>query len=943
MIASAGMSETLDGVAAPSPREVAGSASNEVYALLSTRPHGLSGEEATARKARFGPNALPAPPRPSVWWRFLRQFRDLFAVLLLVAAAISFGTYFIDHRNPYDLEVALAVLGVVLINAVIGFAQEYQAERATEALQQLVPREARIMRDREELRVSTTALVPGDVVLLEEGDEVPADARLVRAYEMSTNNASLTGESAPARKTADPVVEANLGDTELPNLVFMGTTVASGSGTAVVYATGLQTQFGRVFRLTTQVADRPSPLQIEIATMAALVARAAIVIGVVMFILGHFLGLPLVQDFLFALGVMVAVVPEGMPATMTVSLAAGVRKMAHRAALIKRLSAVETLGSTTVICTDKTGTLTRGQMTAVELDARGHFRFTGTGYAPRGALVDEEGRTPPEPPPQVREALRCAALCTTARLVPPERRDGEWGLLGDPTEGALIAAAAKIGITLEASAQGFPRVGLLPFDSGRKRMTSVHEVEGARVAYVKGAPREVIEQCSRLWRDGQEAPWGEAEREATLAENDALASRALRVLALARRPLTADLPMTPADVERDLCFLGLIALMDPPRAEVADAVAQARTAGIRIVMVTGDYGLTADAIAHSIGICREPLVRIITGLELEQMDDTTLLGELQEHREVIFARVAPEHKLRVVSSFQSLGQVVAVTGDGVNDAPALKRADIGVAMGVSGTDVAREAATMVLLDDSFASIVHAIELGRAVYDNIRRFVVYLFSHNMAELMPFLFATVAAVHLVPLNALQVLSIDLGSDVMPALALGTEEPEPDVMRRPPRRPGSRLLDRASIGRILFLGAIQSTGAIVAFLVVLLAGGWHWGTSLPTRDPLYRHAITATQAAIVVSQVFNGFAVRTTLESVFTAGLLRNRRLIVAEAIGVGIISLISYARPLQRIFNTAPLDARDWAIVTAFGAALFVAEELRKAVLRARARRAARAGR
>ncbi|MBI4302169.1 MAG: cation-transporting P-type ATPase [Chloroflexi bacterium] len=920
------------------PRDIARLSPEEVFSSLDSNHHGITTTEAAARRALVGLNELPPPSRPSIWKRFFRQFRDLFAIMLLVAAAIAFITYFPDNRNPYDLELGIAILGVVLLNAVIGFAQEYQAERATEALQRLVPRAARVLRDGEEVHIQTTELVPGDVALLEEGDEVPADLRLVRAYELSTNNASLTGESAPVRKTIDPVFEQNLAETELPNLVFMGTAVASGSGMGIVYATGLRTQFGRVFRLTAQLTGRPSPLQLEVAAMALLVARAALVIGVIMFILGYFLRLGLIEDFLFALGVMMAMVPQGMPATMTVSLAVGVQQMARRAALIKRLSAVETLGSTGVICTDKTGTLTRGQMTVVELTVNSQrLHFTGTGYQPQGQLEDSNGNPIGNLSPLILEALRCAALCTTARLVPPKQPGDEWQVLGDPTEGALLTAASKVGLTPELLSQRYPRKALLPFDSGRKRMTTINDLDGCYIAYTKGAPREVIENCTRVLENGEERSWTEAERQAALAENDEMAARALRVLALARRQLPPELADRKAEhVERDLCFLGLIALTDPPRPEVAEAVRDAKHAGIRIVMVTGDYGLTADAIAHSIGICEQPLPRIITGFELDQMDDEQLGRELEEHQEVIFARVAPEHKLRVVAAFQSLGKVVAVTGDGVNDAPALKRADIGVAMGLTGTDVSREAATMVLIDDSFASIVHAVRLGRAAYDNIRRFVTYIFAHNMGELMPYLFATVAGVHLLPLNVLQILSIDLGSDVLPGLALGTEAPEPDVMRHPPRPRGTRLLNRATIGRILFLGSIQSLGSVGAFLSVLLLGGWTWGAALPTSDALYRHAITATQAAIVVSQFFNGFVVRTTLESVFSAGLFRNWRLVMAETIAVAILAMISYVPLLQEIFNTAPLTLRDWTIVAVFGALLFTAEEIRKAIVRARRR-------
>jgi magnesium-transporting ATPase (P-type) len=841
--------------------------------------------------------------------------------------------YFLDNYNPYDLEVSLVILAIVIINSTIGFAQGHMAERATRMLQRLVPHAARVLRGGEETAISTTELVPGDVILLEEGDDVPGDARLVRAYELFTNDMSLTGESTPVRKTADPVVGENLGDTELSNLVFMGTTVARGSGTALVYGTGLYTQFGHMYRLTAQVVERPSTLQIEVSSMAALVTRGAIAIGVLMFVVGHFLGLALIDNFLFALGVMVAVVPEGMPATMTVSLAIGVSRMTREKVFIKRLSTMETLGATTVICTDKTGTLTRGQMTVVEIRADGReFRVSGTGYEPGGHLEDANGNPVNELQGSLPDALRCAALCTTARLVPPEQPGEEWHVLGDPTEGALLTLAAKAGLTIDVTSN---RVALLPFDSGRMRMSSIHRIDGNYIVYVKGAPSAVIQRCTRVLENGVERSWDEREQQAAIDQNNLMAGRTLRVLALARRRLPPELVRgAPDEVEQELCFLGLVGLMDPPRYDVPEAVRTARTAGIRIIMITGDYGLTADGIAHAVGISEQGPTHIVSGFELDRMSDEELSRELTEHREIIFARATAKHKLRLVTTLQSRGEVVAVTGDGANDAAALRQADIGIAMGLSGTDVARGASEMVLLNDSFAAIVHGVRQGRAVYDNVRRFVIYIFSHNVGELMPFLFCTVARIPLVPLNALQVLSIDLGSDVLPALALGSENPERDVMERPPRQRKSRLLDRATISRILFLGGIQSVGAIIAFLSVLLAGGWIWGTALPMHDPLYRHAITATQAAIVVSQVFNSFSVRTTQESAFGKGLFSNWRLLGAQAVALAIMALISYAPPLQDVFNTAALSPSDWAIVTGFGVLLFVAEEIRKEFLRAR---------
>jgi potassium/sodium efflux P-type ATPase len=919
----------------------------DVYNALGTTPQGLRHDQVAELQKRYGWNRLPKARRRSLLGRFFVQFTDLFAILLIIASAITFIVYLLGGRNSSDLSLSFAILGVVLLNAAIGFFQEYHAERATEALNKLVPVKARIYRDGQEQALDASELVPGDVLLLEEGDNISADARLVQAFEMATNNITLTGESDPQHKTATAVLEEGLGWIETPNLVFMGTSVAAGSGVAVVHSTGEQTQFGKIFQLTAGVTDVPSPLQIEVHRMGKLVAKAALVIGGILFIMGRLLGLSWIEDFLFALGVMVAVVPEGLPATMSVSLAIGVQRMARRNALIKRLSAVETLGSANVIATDKTGTLTKGEMTVREIWRPGQLmQVSGVGFEPEGGFSLIEGSTDapvkkePEQLPQTElpvewdTLIKAAAFCNTARLAAPDQEHQGWSVLGDPTEGALLVLAGKAKFKLEAALQQEQRVYMLPFDSRRKRMSSLHQQNGRVIAYVKGAPREVLSLCtSQRSLQGVERPLDEGVREEIMARNDAMAKQGLRVLAMADRALPDVLKKYTSDsVEVDLIFLGLVGMMDPPRPEVVAAVQKARDAGVNIIMVTGDYGLTAEAIAESIGITGGAQARIITGAELEKMDDGQLKEALEIKQPLIFARVAPEHKMRVVAGLQELGQVVAVTGDGVNDAPALKRADIGIAMGITGTDVSREAAVMILLDDSFASIVHAIELGRSVYANIKKFILYMFSHNMAELLPFLFVTVAGVHMVPLSALQVLSIDLASDVLPGLALGTERPEPGLMKAPPRPRTARLFDFDLIKRILFLGGIQGAGAIAGFLFVLLQGGWHWGTVLPTTDLLYRHAITMTQAAIVVSQVFNGFAVRTVNVSVFRIGLFSNRFLIMGEAIGIGIMSAISYVPFMQRLFGTGPLRPGDWALLTAFGAVLFFAEELRKLAAR-----------
>jgi len=897
-------------------------------AALGSSRRGLDEAEAARRRASAGLNVLPRPRRRPVAAEFAAQLANMFAVVLLAAAALTFGIYFLSlPRDTKNLELAFGILGVVVLNALIGFVQEHAAERTAETLQAMVPHTAKVLRGGGLAEIPAEDLVPGDVMVLEAGDAVSADARVIEAHALSIEMAALTGESQPSGRTADPA-GAGVAPVEARDGVFMGTSVTTGTGKAVVFATGLGTEFGRIYRLTAGLPPEQSPLQRQVTDMARRVAAVAIGTGVLLFALRVVTGNPAALSFVFALGVMVALVPEGLPATLSVSLAIGVRRMARRQALIKRLAAVEALGSTTVICTDKTGTLTKAEMTVQQVWASGQTHtVTGAGYAPEGEVADAG---------LVAGLLRAGALCSDARLLPPARGEG-WRVLGDTTEGAILVAAAKAGIDLAAEAARTPRVGAFPFDPGRKLMTTIHQVSGGFEAYMKGSPQAVLDRCANACWDGRPVPLDDSLRRRIGDANDAMAGQALRVLAVARKTVGSG-RVSQDDAEHGLTFLGLVAMIDPPRPEVTAAVDACHGAGITIYMVTGDYGLTAEAVARRTGIIGAGPARVVTGADLDAMDDQALAAALQAGDQVIFARVRPEHKLRVVAALEQRGEIVAVTGDGANDAPALKRASVGVSMGEGGTDVARAASVMVLLDDSFASIAAAVELGRAVYQNIRRFLVYLFSHNLAELAPILVAAFVGFPLVPLSALQVLAIDLGSDVLPALALGAERPEPGTMDRPPRPPAEHLFSWPVVRRFLFLGTIQSTGVVFAFF-------WRIHTAhLPfsaftAANPTYREALTMTQAGIVVSQFFNSFAVRTDRESVLRAGLWSNPPLVAADCFGLAFMAAVSYLPALQAVFNTAPLRISDWLILIGFGVLLLGADEARKAWHR----RAARPGR
>lgn len=901
----------------------------ELFEALSTSAEGLSTEEASSRLKRDGPNEIATVPGKPLVLRLLANFYHLFAVLLWAGALLAFV-----GGMP---QLGWAIIAVIVINAVFSFWQEYRAEKATEALRELIPAKARVLRDGRAAEILAAEVVVGDVLLLEEGDNVAADVRVIEEYDLRVNQATLNGESKPTRRSSAPVTDEFSAPTEVPNLVFAGTSVAYGRGRAVVHATAMNTQFGRIATLTQGIGEELSPLQKQMVGVTRLVAALALGLGLVFFVLGYFVaGLTLVEGFLFAVGIIVANVPEGLLPTVTLSLAMGVQRMAKRNALVKRLSAVETLGSTTVICTDKTGTLTANEMTVREIwTADGGATVTGVGYDPTGHLLAHHDADPQDPARvrTVQQLVECGALCNSARLLQPEEANPLWRIVGDPTEGALLVLAEKAGIRVDELATRRPQVSELPFDSERKRMTSVREIDGRRVAYVKGAPKETLAACTHLMTAQGVTLLDERTRDEVVRRNDEMARGGLRVLAMAVRDVDEAIRYSVEDTERDLVFIGLVGMMDPPRPEVADTVNRAQTAGIKLIMITGDYGLTAESIARRVGIVHTERPLIVSGAELERMSDHQLREALRAD-EVLFARVAPEHKMRIALALKAEGHVVAMTGDGVNDAPALKAADIGVAMGVAGTDVAREAADMVLADDNFASIVYAVEEGRAVYDNIRRFVTYIFTSNVPEIVPFILFVLLKIPL-PLTVIQILFIDLGTDIVPALALGIEKPEPGVMTRPPRPASERLLNRRVLARAYFyLGPIQTAATMAAYFYLYYSRGWRPGQALAASGVVYLAATTMTLATVVSTQIGNAFAQRTTRRSVFKVGLLSNRLLLVGIALEVALIIAGVHAPFLQRVFGTAPLLPNEWLFVAAMWPVLLIADELRKAVVRAR---------
>ncbi len=823
---------------------------SEVFEHFHISEGGLSTKEAAKRLVQYGKNTIKEKRGKPLYIKFLAHFTSMMAILLWISGSLAFIA-----KMP---QLGIAVFCVNIINGIFSFIQEFRASKATEALKGMLSSYARVLRDGQEAQILADDIVPGDVMLVEEGDKISADARLIHASDLQLNQSTLTGESNPVRKFSDAIQREDLTSFETSNLIFTGSTVSSGSGLAVVIKTGMETEFGKIARLTQNVVEELSPLQKELNRLTKQISIIALTFGVAFFLLAiFFVKDPIAESFIFALGMIVAFIPEGLSPTVTLALAQGVQRMAKKNALVKNLSSVETLGCTSVICTDKTGTLTQNEMTVnhIWLPDR-EIEVTGTGYAPEGNMVDNGQFISIESNEALKLILTAASLCSNARIVPPNEENSRYTVLGDPTEACLGVVAEKAGLRVEDLQKALPRIRELHFDSRRKRMTTIHQLEEHingknRVAFTKGAPKELIDLCDTVYVNGTVEPMSDTIRNNAIAANDDYARLGLRVLAIAVRYIGKDdndIPANlssylPENIEQKLTFVGLVVMADPPRPEVTDAVAEAHKAGIRIVMITGDYGLTAESIAKRIGIVKSDHPRVISGVELENMSDDELKTALKE--DIIFARVAPEQKYRVVNNLQQMGEIVAVTGDGVNDAPALKKADIGVAMGIAGTDVAKEAADMILTDDNFASIVHAVEQGRAVYNNIRKFLLYILNSNVPEAVPsaFFLLSKGAIPL-PLTIMQILFIDLGTDLIPALGLGSEEPEKGIMNKPPRNLKEPLLNkRIMLKAFCWYGILESIVSMFAYFFVNYINGYSHGIWAKDGSEIYIIATTMT----------------------------------------------------------------------------------------------------
>ena len=875
----------------------------EALKSLKSSHDGLSQNEALRRLKEFGPNQIDKVPPESLLISFLKEFIHFFALILWLAAGLAF---FADYRQPGEGMGTLgyAILGVIVINGLFAFWQQFRAERAVAALEKLLPHYVKVLRDNSIGLILATHLVPGDVILLQEGDNVSADCRIIEAFSLRVNNATVTGESMPKARDAEPSSEEDL--LHGRNTLLAGTSVVSGEGRAVVFATGMHTEFGKIAHLTQTTSSGSSPLQLEITRLSRIVVAIAFSLGVTFFFIGQVIGLSFWENFIFAIGIIVALVPEGLLPTLTLALAMSTQRMAKRNALIRHLPSVEALGSATVICTDKTGTLTQNRMEINKLYVNGQVitRFEAK-RQPKLAKVYRRF---------FEDALLCHNLKETVIAGKPE-------FLGDPMEIALVRLAKTcLGETIS-----YPKINEVPFDTDRKRLSTVHQTPDGPVLYCKGALEMLLPLCTHVQLGEKIVPVNGDIQQAFINALEKMASEGLRVLAFAWRELKVGHDV--GSEEHDLILSGLVGLEDPPRPEVPDAIQKCHEAGIKVIMVTGDHPHTALAIGRQIGQIQSDTPVIITGEQLRRLSETQLRLAL-DAPDIIFARVGADQKMRIVSALKKMNHIVAVTGDGVNDAPALKMADIGIAMGIIGTDVAKESADMILLDDNFASIVAAIEEGRAVYDNIRKFLSYILTSAVPELVPYLFFALFNIPL-PLTIIQILAVDLGTDMLPALGLGANPPAQGIMTRPPKGRNERLLNWPLLLRAyLFLGLLEASAAMTAYYLVLHNGGWAWGEALGIHDTLYQQATTACLASIIIMQIVNVFLCKTPDRTLFGSAIFSNRLILWGVTLEIILILVIIYTPWGQMIFGTAPIPLSIWLFMLPFGAAMLLLEEVRK---------------
>ncbi|NQU97945.1 HAD-IC family P-type ATPase [Candidatus Woesearchaeota archaeon] len=872
----------------------------ELYRIVHSSEKGLSSEEAKKRISKYGENIIQEKDHVPLILKFLKHFTNFFALLLLFGSGLAFFAEYIIPGEG-NLYIGIALLIVVFLNAIFTFIQEYQSEKIMEGFKNMMPVKIQVLRDNTKQEILAKDLVPGDIMFLNEGDKIPADARLIDQHLLKVDHSSLTGESEPQLRSIEYTHRDIL---ESRNMIFSGTLVQSGTGIAIVYNTGMNTQIGRIANITKQTKKAISPLKKELQHFIKIISTIAIVLGVVFFLVSIALGNMMIGSLIFAIGIIVANVPEGLLPTVTLALSMASKKMAKKNALIKNLESVETLGSTTVICTDKTGTITQNKMSVHSL----FLNLSEIGEKENPTRIDGFDK-----------AMSVAVLCNNSKL------DRKKNYLGDPTEGALLVFANHY-LNIDKFNSDNPRLDEKPFDSDTKRMITVNRYKDNRTAYLKGAPEVVLEKCNKILINNRLENLDDNFKKIIESHYKNMSSRGERVLGLAYRDCPEKVE------EKNFIFVGLLGIIDPPRPEISAAIAKCKEAGIKVIMITGDYSLTAEAIARKAGIIEEgSRSNIITGEELSRMD-VDELRTIVNKSNLIFARTSPIQKLRIVQALQANGEVVAVTGDGVNDAPALKNADIGVSMGIIGTEVAKEASNMVLLDDNFATIVNAVEEGRTIYSNIKKFIAYILTSNVPQILPFIAFVLLGIPL-PLTVVLILAIDLGTDLIPALGLGSERPESDVMREAPRSKKERLLSP----QLLFIsygivGMLQAAAGFFAYFYVLFAGGWTWGTELAMTNPLYMKAVTAFFASIIICQIPDVLICRTRKQSVFKQGIFRNKLVWIGIVAELLLLWFIANTATGNALLGTHSLTIFEMLLAVPFAIAIFIFGEVRKLLVR-----------
>jgi Ca2+-transporting ATPase len=890
---------------------------SEVIESLNSGTQGLTREEAERRLAQFGPNELAEKEKTPPWVLFLEQFKNFLIIILLVAAVISGVLALMGEGDIWD---PILIVIIVFFAAGLGFVQESRSEKALEALKQMTASTATVIRDGEEEDIPARDLVPGDIILLQTGDRIPADSRLTEAVNLKIDEAPLTGESISVGKTNE-IISGDIAVADRKNMAYTGTTVVYGRGKALVTGTAMATEFGKIAGMLQEVKPPPTPLQVSLDKIGKILGIACLAIcgvvagvGIIVGIFSHIL-----EAFIWGVSLAVAAVPEALPAVTTICLALGVQRMVKRHALLRRLPAVETLGCTTFICSDKTGTLTQNEMTVRKIYVNGQtIDIGGVGYEPVGSFYLNGTAITPQDEPHLLRLLRAGASCNDSHLI---NANGIWQVRGDPTEGALVVVAAKAGIKSEELT--FPRIAEVPFSSERKRMTTIHDTPDGKVAYSKGAPEVILDSCTRIYSEGIERELTEQDRKRILQVNREMAAGALRVLGLAYKSLSGkELGSEVVEgTEEEMVWVGLVGMIDPPREEVKQAVALCKQAGIKSVMITGDHKLTAEAIARELDMLVE-VDFALSGKELDELTPEELDNVAEEVK--VYARVSPAHKMRIVETLQGKGHVVAMTGDGVNDAPALKKADIGVAMGITGTDVSKEAGAMILTDDNFASIVAAVEEGRNIFANIRKYLIYLLSCNIGEvllmLIAFVIGTVTGLYkVVPLVALQILVVNLVTDGLPALALAVEPGELGIMQRPPRDPKRSIFDKPLVNYLLGIGFWTMLASLGVFLWALNSG----------RTPVEAQCLCFV--TLVSVELFNCFNCRSERLSLFRMNPFGNKWLLAAVASSWAIAVAIVYVPFLQDPFHTYSMSLQDWVVVLLAGVSVLIPVEITKLIM------------